>query len=309
MDKLKDFLWPVVLFGGVGALIDFLIGRAGQAKAKDFLLKWWVRFDDIKWNNFGREEGLFAGEIIQKLFGRRVWSIRRIASAVIVTVFLYVFFALMHRTTDISDLKSAIVISSGTVASIISFSLSISFTKSVTLLVARLCGVSELKNIIFFLIMLIFNYVCLAIWSPLMYGIKLISLIIIGGIIHEFHYRIFNIQFWQDFLHIVGELYQYYTETISLYPNNVVKIFKATCESEHVDAYTLVFFTIGYFASLFRFTMSVLFVGSFLFRPFVLRPISLVWARIVESDKPVFTVIFGGMSALASAVSEATKHL
>src|SRR5262245_37996158 len=43
MDKLKDFLWPVVLIGGFGALIDFLIGRAGQAKAKDFMLRWWVR--------------------------------------------------------------------------------------------------------------------------------------------------------------------------------------------------------------------------------------------------------------------------
>jgi hypothetical protein len=46
MEALKDFLWPIVLVGGLGALIDFLIGKAGQERAKDFLLKWWVRFDD-----------------------------------------------------------------------------------------------------------------------------------------------------------------------------------------------------------------------------------------------------------------------
>src|SRR5215831_8201874 len=81
METLKDILWPIVLVGGLGALIDFLIGKAGQQRAKDFLLKWWVRFDDVHWKNFGREEGLFAGRLIEKWFGRRIWSFRRIASA------------------------------------------------------------------------------------------------------------------------------------------------------------------------------------------------------------------------------------
>jgi len=31
--------------------------------------------------------------------------------------------------------------------------------------------------------------------------------------------------------------------------------------------------------------------------------------RYVESDKPVFTVMFGGAAAFASAISEAAKHL
>jgi len=65
METLKDFLWPIVLIGGLGAFIDFLIGKTGQARAKDFLLKWWVRFDDVHWKNFGKEEGLFAGRLIE----------------------------------------------------------------------------------------------------------------------------------------------------------------------------------------------------------------------------------------------------
>ena len=40
-----------------------------------------------------------------------------------------------------------------------------------------------------------------------------------------------------------------------------------------------------------------------------MRPVSLVWARIVESDRPVFTLIFGGAAAFASAIGEAAKHL
>jgi hypothetical protein len=82
MESLKDILWTVLstvlVVGGLGAFIDFLIGKAGQAKAKDFLLKWWVRFDDVRWRNFGREEGLFAGRLIEKWFGRGIWSLQRV---------------------------------------------------------------------------------------------------------------------------------------------------------------------------------------------------------------------------------------
>jgi hypothetical protein len=63
------------------------------------------------------------------------------------------------------------------------------------------------------------------------------------------------------------------------------------------------------FPSSFRLLISVVFVGSFLLRPLIIRPVSLVWTRIVESDKPVFTLIFGGAAAIATAISEAAKHL
>src|SRR5215471_16532202 len=87
METLKDILWPVVLGGGLGAFIDFLIGRTGQERAKDFLLRWWVRFDDVHWQNFGREEGLFAGKIIGKWFGKKVFSFRRIVAYFALMVF------------------------------------------------------------------------------------------------------------------------------------------------------------------------------------------------------------------------------
>src|ERR1700758_454649 len=88
METIKNIASAVLVVGGLGAFIDFLIGRTGQAKAKDFLLKWWVRFDDVHWKNFGREEGLFAGRLIEKWFGRRIWSLRRIKSSLFV---LYLF--------------------------------------------------------------------------------------------------------------------------------------------------------------------------------------------------------------------------
>ena len=105
METLKDILWPVVLVGGFGAFIDFLIGRAGQEKARDWLLEWWVRFDDVRWRNFGREEGLFAGRLIEKLFGKRIWGIRRTISAIesflLCLITIYLSFQIRLKPNDI----------------------------------------------------------------------------------------------------------------------------------------------------------------------------------------------------------------
>ena len=67
--------------------------------------------------------------------------------------------------------------------------------------------------------------------------------------------------------------------------------------------------TLQFLSGLIRLSLSVVFVASCLLRPLIMRPVSLVWARIVESEKPVFTVIFGGAAAFATAISEAVKHL
>jgi hypothetical protein len=91
METLKNILGLVVVSGGLGGLIDFLIGKAGREKAKDFLLKWWLRFDDVRWNNFGREEGLFAKHIIERWFGRHLWSYRRLVTGLL----LYIIFLLV----------------------------------------------------------------------------------------------------------------------------------------------------------------------------------------------------------------------
>src|SRR4051812_23594489 len=67
MTTLKDIVWPVVALGGIGALIDFLIGRAGQDKARDLLLRWWINFDDVKWRDVGKKEAQFAVSILDRL--------------------------------------------------------------------------------------------------------------------------------------------------------------------------------------------------------------------------------------------------
>src|SRR5262249_28726296 len=89
-----------------------------------------------------------------------------------------------------------------------------------------------------------------------------------------------------------------------IHPESITYLFKS---ANHIDRFSLNILVL--FPSLMRIMLSMVFVGSFLLRPLIMRPINLVWARIIESDKPVFTVIFGGAAAFATAISEAAKHL
>jgi hypothetical protein len=191
METLKDFLWPIVLVGGLGAFIDFLIGKTGQERAKDFLLRWWVRFDDVRWKNFGREEGLFSGRLIEKWFWQRLWGVRRITAAfVLLAVFLclgFLKFSLMgfqpdnfeceycdwpSRSDNLAKMTHAILFNTqynnlvcfycGSQAELytgvrelflclIGFCISVSFTKFITVRMTYLCRIGKFRNLVIFL--------------------------------------------------------------------------------------------------------------------------------------------------------------
>jgi hypothetical protein len=60
--------------------------------------------------------------------------------------------------------------------------------------------------------------------------------------------------------------------------------------------------------SLIRFFLMALFVGLFSLT-IIQRPIMVLWARAVESDKPIFTLLFTGLAALAKAIQEIANIL
>src|SRR6516165_12725949 len=165
MEKLNDILWPVILIGGLGGLIDFLIGKAGQEKAKYFIIKWWVRFDDVQWNDFGREEGLFAGQLIGRWCGPKTWNLRRFILAIILILLYLSVGYLLTPSWKLINLKfydmchycdreiyfTILIIS----IYFLGFTMSISFTKFITIRMAYLCGSNRVRNLLIFIVMLI----------------------------------------------------------------------------------------------------------------------------------------------------------
>jgi hypothetical protein len=57
-----------------------------------------------------------------------------------------------------------------------------------------------------------------------------------------------------------------------------------------------------------RFSIMAIFMASFLLVPFR-RPIMTLWARVIESDKPVFTLLLGGIAGFAEAGQRIAKIL
>jgi hypothetical protein len=87
VNDLPGWLWPIGFFLVIGGSIDFLIGHPGQQRARGFLETWWIKFDDVRWNNFGQKEALFAANLIDRWCGKRFFSLRRWVS-------IYAFFSI-----------------------------------------------------------------------------------------------------------------------------------------------------------------------------------------------------------------------
>jgi len=311
METLKDILWPIVLVGGVGAFIDFLIGKAGQERAKEFLFRWWVRFNDVQWRSFGREEGFFAGELIGRWCGRRIWSFRRFMAAVTILSFLlcvgYIRFLTSSWEMKYLCNYCSPPFDEGLVTVIvyfISFSLSVSFTKFIAVRMAYLCGNGRVRNLLIFLSMLIITYLTLMMTQPITESLK-------EPIITAIRYALMSSPTFEDIpsyllvgMKDVASDLSVGIETGKDQVLHPTELFKITY---NIDIFALHFLSL--LPSLARFALAIIFVGSVLLRPLIIGPVSLVWARIVESEKPVFTVIFGGVAAFASAIREAAKHL
>jgi hypothetical protein len=297
METLKNFLWPIVLVGGLGGFIDFLIGKAGQARAKDFLSEWWIRFDDVHWRNFGRMEGLLAAQLIERWFGGKMWGLRRIMvfCALLIFFLLAAYLAALITKTSVSCYyckmehphgKSGVLLflylTTSITTPIFYFTISIMALKSITLKMANLCHEGEARNLVVFLAMLSISYIMLMYISPVVAGFR---------------------EYSKALDDTLGEIEMDFSLSKILFTFSIQNYL----ERGEIDRTAL--FATACSPSLCRFLLSMVFVGSFVLKPLVMQPVNFVWRRIVESEKPVFTVIFGGAAAFATVISEAAKHL
>ena len=143
------------------------------------------------------------------------------------------------------------------------FSVSVSFTKFVAIRMAYLCGDNGARNFCIFLLILLLNYFLLIFWSPITSFIKFL-IIVLPVILKEVSIN--------DFIVSVAEMVTFgnmWEAMIS--PEEIFRV------DSGIDAFSLQFLSLS--PSLFRLCLSVVFLGSFLFRPLVMRPLNLVWRR------------------------------
>jgi hypothetical protein len=318
--NLPGWLWPIAYCSAAGGFIDFLIGRVGQKRARGFLETWWIKFDDVRWNNFGRKEALFAVHLLDFWCGRRFFSLRRWVS-------IYVFFPIsiifghvvaMFQSTRGFNLPLIITPPAFVTAplSAIGLAVSLSLTRLIAVIVAGLCTDGKLRNFTLFTMFLIFTYFLLALWLPVIHFFKFLLPTQIIASIYVTYSLSAAIASSESFMSVTVMKTGFYLvspQSIALEFLDALNLHSIlpTFRERLFDFYAMNFAQIlaGYVAYLVRLIMALAFVGSFIVRPILMKPISLIWRRIVESDKPLFTLTLGGVAALVELVGGLLKHL
>jgi hypothetical protein len=152
MEELWIALGKVGGLAAIGGLIDLGMRKREKGRVKHWLIVLWDRFDSIKWSNFGQEEARAAIRIIDRVAGRRLLSVRRwiftlvvVVTAIVATIAWTTYdllqmvpkvqvdwFQLIFRPIGFISERSYIV------ASAVVFALSISVTRAIASIVARL---------------------------------------------------------------------------------------------------------------------------------------------------------------------------
>jgi hypothetical protein len=311
---------------GVGAFIDFYLGPAGRLRAKDWLLKWWVKIDDVRWAYFGREEAIFAVQVMDRLFGHRFFSARRVIIVLIATSLVMCFmvfsFVLIYTPRPIWNYlgwSAAVFWSLGNrfkrsdflffILTLISLAFSFSVTRIASATVARVLRSDSYVNFVGFVFLVFFQYILLCYWSPAMTFIRrdLIDIVVFPLDIWQspwFSLRPRVIFFYGVLMHVEwGHFYDMAVHGEALLtPKSVLGFFKFDTWDFYYPNHFLLRLSaiLVLIPTLTRFLLATVFVGSFFLRP-LKRPIMTIWERIIDSEKP-FTLLFAGGATLLMVI-------
>ena len=289
-------------WGGAGVFIDFCIGERGQVRVRGWFETWWIKFSYVKWGNLAREEARFAVRLIDRLCGSRIFSFRRFISTFILALFAIVIVALlfMLRGYTLDAFKTNIyedeVPLFALLVTIFTIPISFSITRIIAVNVLIMMVSWPRCNIIGLIVLFMTQYLMLMYWSifVVLYH-EVIALTII-----DFYSAGYA---WKGLLK-------------DIYP--VVRN-----KYDIIDFWPSVSLMVGLLPNLMRLCITATFIGMFLLKPSQgpkdprdpqgpqdpQGPLLTLWARIVESDKPIFTLLFGGSAAFAKLVQEIVKTL
>ena len=199
---------------------------------------------------------------------------------------------------------------------VLALSVSISLLRILTLNIARLSGDTKSRDMLTFFVFSIFYYIMLVLWPIITIAGKRYAMDLVAFPIHS------NIEIYLDGVKfaIFGAVRNLHWSMIL--PNElfdtIVKSYQLSSvqtleigENLRFEASIFHFarFNMAFAPGLLRLTISIVFLTSFLLRPLIMKPTLLLCARIVESDKPIFTLVCGGIAAFGVAFKEAAKHI
>jgi len=250
-------------FTALGAFIDFMMSKTEKKKLRGWLETGWLKFVDIPWRQLGRTEAASAIAVWDMIVGDRLLSLKRIAISLIL-VELMPILALVSRPHWINSLADLLPQDRSTWAGLIVFTFTTMVSLSITRWSSRLVVESSDKYaVIAPIALLAFNVLLYLYWAKASLTLT------------------FTI-----------------SKTIANWPNvSLVGDWKSSWEFVSNDSQNVVFRYLSFALNGLRLCFSALFVAGFLVAPLLHDLVLRIWARIVESEKPIFTLVLGGLSS------------
>jgi hypothetical protein len=304
MATWTDSLTTVASLCGIGAGIDFFLGRVGQQKVREFLELYWLRFSYLDWKDFGKAEALFAIGILDRLFGRRFLSPKRLVICSVVASLLQLYSISMTyvliRDIDLSDpahikvndlahLEALIdyaplrmggikYIVASTVVFFVSLNLALSLTRALSTVPMR--SNKLMANIFFVILVVMGQYAIFVAWRPIF---ETVRDGLVGG------------AFTRGFAFAVSAIFKGFDIPLQ-FPLSSHRDLGLRA-NDILDAFILIL----------RYSITAIFAISFMIRGFK-RQISFVWLRVIETSTPFFTLLFGGVGTVATIIKTLIEH-
>jgi len=294
----------VLAFGGMGAFIDFFLGKRGQSRVKTALESFWIGLAYVNFRTFARAEAAMAHDIFLRMFGS-FFSRRRAISVgllLMTSSLIWLAYALINFDNyfnrsdferqadwlfegDYYGLSGQLILALPLL--LVSISVTIWLTKIASLTITSKIWI----NVVCFFV-LIFLQLSL---FPLTYvttyalgvavnenlgpdapsaAVKWFISALPGLVSHVFSARIFG---------------------IVEYP------FIATGRIPWLDYRVFMLNVMYYLPGVLRLLLAAAFVLSIFARP-IHTTVLLLIQRLVESDKPIFTVVFSGSAAIVKFI-------
>ncbi|NKL84512.1 hypothetical protein [Rhizobium leguminosarum] len=296
---LESFAAIVVAWSVVGGAIDFLLGKTGQERVKKGLKLWKERMSQVQWKSFGKEEALLCARTIDWAFGNFFSSKRIALLGGLMFVGYVLWFLDPYFEYDYDDWKAAIDVSRIYYIyylpfQLIMFSISISITYYIAKISSKLVTRHKIVSLSTVSAALIAQYLMHCYFY-------MFSLLGLSTFLVEISYNAIHGK-WDE-LHNGVEFYIALIKSVSISPRSQMEIlFHQLGLPPYIQiiVYLMLFLFFG------RVLLTAIFLLSFLAFPFQ-KAITILTNRIVESNKPVFTLVFGGIATITKSIQEIIK--
>lgn len=310
---VTNIAWVLGLMGGmgtVGKFLDFYIGKFGREKVKDWLTGQWIKFDDARWQNFSEAEARYVVFLIDRILGAKLFSLKRLlatlcfalgSALVVLTLSLIKGMACRPEFTkiDVSVAITALLLI--TVAVATSFSVS----RWLSLMAVRASRLAWLGPIPYLGLLLI-HWTLLVYWKPaadilitlaaeFWFSLKISSSTADAISLWLGALRAYPHQYLQFLDHNWTPVYDVSGQVKKLFVGNI----GALCTSYVIFG---VVGLMGAIATTWRIVVALTYLAAFLIREWLSRLASTLWRRVCEDNDGAFTLVLGGLGAVAGGV-------